>query len=124
MTVVEIEQLLPFRVARIYFIVDIPRHVTRGGHAHRSCHELLVATRGAFTLTLESPEASRYQYRVDTPSTSLYVPPLYWRRLTDFADQSECLVLASEPYDADEYIRDYAEFRGHASSKTGIDPVS
>jgi hypothetical protein len=116
LTVVEIEQLLPFRVARIYFIADIPRHATRGDHAHRTCHELLVATRGAFTTILESPEGSRCEYRLDAPSTSLYVPPLNWRRLTNFADQSECLVLASEPYNADEYIRDYATFRSHASS--------
>jgi hypothetical protein len=124
LTVVEIEQLLPFRVARIYFIVDIPRHATRGGHAHGTCHELLVATRGAFTVTLESPVASKFSYRLEAPSTSLYIPPLYWRRLIDFVDKSECLVLASEPYDAKEYIRDYDEFRSHASSKAGIDPIS
>lgn len=124
LTVVEIEQLLPFRVARIYFITDIPGHVTRGGHAHRTCHELLVATRGAFTVTLESPAASKLEYRLDAPPTALYLPPLYWRRLIDFADQSECLVLASEPYDSKEYVRDYEEFRAHAWSKPGIDPIS
>jgi len=124
LTVVEIEHLLPFRVARIYFIVDIPRHATRGGHAHRTCHELLVATRGAFTVTLESPAASKFNYRLEGPSMSLYIPPLYWRRLIDFVDKSEYLVLASEPFDANEYVRDYDEFRSNASSKAGSDPIS
>jgi hypothetical protein len=75
-------------------------------------------------VTLESPVASKFSYRLEAPSTSLYIPPLYWRRLIDFVDKSECLVLASEPYDAKEYIRDYDEFRSHASSKAGIDPIS
>jgi UDP-2-acetamido-3-amino-2,3-dideoxy-glucuronate N-acetyltransferase len=116
LTVLEVEQLLPFQVARIYLIVDIPTSAIRGNHAHRRCHELLVAARGAFTVTLESPDATKLEYRLNAPSMSLYVPPLYWRRLDRFADDSECLVLASEPYDSSEYIRDYGEFRSYASS--------
>jgi WxcM-like, C-terminal len=114
LTVLEIEQSLPFRVLRVYFITDIPARATRGDHAHRRCHELLVATRGAFTVSLESPKAFRLDFRLDAPSAALYVPPLYWRRLSQFSDQSECLVLASEPYDSMEYIRDYDEFHSYA----------
>jgi dTDP-4-dehydrorhamnose 3,5-epimerase-like enzyme len=101
----------PFSIERVYYIIGVPSSGTRGDHAHRRCHELLIAIAGAFTVAVESVDGSRREYRLDNSSVGLYVPPLYWRILTDFSDKSSVLVLASERYDPEEYIYDRREWR-------------
>jgi dTDP-4-dehydrorhamnose 3,5-epimerase-like enzyme len=111
LTVVESGEAWPFAVARIYYIYKIPTSATRGGHAHKRCHELLVALRGEFSVTLEARDGEVKEFRLNDPASALYVPPLYWRTLGRFTDEACCLVFASERYDADEYLRDHDEFR-------------
>jgi hypothetical protein len=111
LTVVESEMAWPFAIARVYYIYDIPTRATRGGHAHKRCHELLIALHGEFSVALESRDSGVNEFRLSDPAAALYVPPLYWRTLGRFTSAACCLVLASERYDADEYLRDRDEFR-------------
>ncbi len=111
LTVVESERAWPFAIARVYYIYDVPTSANRGGHAHKRCHELLIALRGEFSVTLEACDGEITEFRLSDPAVALYVPPLYWRTLCQFTAAACCLVLASEHYDAGEYLRDHDEFR-------------
>ncbi|HYV88004.1 MAG TPA: FdtA/QdtA family cupin domain-containing protein [Candidatus Polarisedimenticolia bacterium] len=102
---------IPFAIRRVYFIHGIPEWAVRGGHAHRRCHEVVVAAEGAMTVTLEAQDGSQHRFRLAETTTGLYVPPLYWRTVSDYRPASLCLVLASEDYDPTEYLRDRDEFR-------------
>jgi oxalate decarboxylase/phosphoglucose isomerase-like protein (cupin superfamily) len=102
---------LPFVIRRVYFVRGIPVGALRGGHAHKRCHELVVAASGAMTVGLEAQDGALQEHRLDDPGLGLYIPPLYWRVVRDYAPDSLCLVLASEDYDPEEYIRDHGRFR-------------
>ena len=105
---------LPFEVVRVYWVTDIPESAVRGGHAHVRNYEVLIAAAGAFTVTLEDQDENVTEFRLTRPDEGLYVPPLHWRIIDRYEPHAVCLVLASEPYDAEEYLRDKASFRVHA----------
>jgi WxcM-like, C-terminal len=118
---IQADRVLRFAIRRVYYIHDIPAHALRGGHAHKTCHALVVAVKGAMTVGLEAQDGNRFLHRLDHPSIGLYVPPLYWRVIRDFTAGAICLALASENYDPDEYLRDHDAFRqyrptGHGDS--------
>jgi hypothetical protein len=113
---IQADRLLPFTIRRVYYVHDIPAHAVRGGHAHKACHELIVAVKGAMTVELEAQDGSRSRNRLDHPSIGLYVPPLYWRVVRDYTAGAICLVLASEDYDPAEYLRDHDAFRRYRPS--------
>lgn len=98
-----------FDVKRAYYLSGVPADAVRGGHAHRALHQILVAPAGGFEVHLDDGRDRRV-VRLDSPETGLHVRPLIWRELSGFRAGSVCLVLASEPYDEADYIRDYAEF--------------
>jgi WxcM-like protein len=100
---------LPFEPKRFFSIRAVPPTATRGDHAHRRQQQLLVCLEGACTLRVDDGE-SQQSFRLDSPAVAVHAPPLTWCTLTDFAPGSVLLVLASDRYDADEYIRDYQEF--------------
>jgi oxalate decarboxylase/phosphoglucose isomerase-like protein (cupin superfamily) len=123
LVVIQSQADIPFSIRRVYFIHDMPESAVRGGHAHKRCHELVVAAAGAMTITLEAQDGTRHRFRLDEPTVGLYVPPLYWRMISDYRLHSLCLVLASEDYEADEYLRDHELFRRFQPS-CDADPVS
>ena len=104
----------PFEVKRAYWITNIPETAERGGHAHIHNHEAIVAVHGAFTVTLESPDGLAREYRLSRPDEALYVPPMNWRVIDRYAPDTICLVLASDPYDPEDYIRNMDAFRAYA----------
>lgn len=105
----ELERLLPF-VARRYFLVfDVPGAEVRGEHAHRSCHQFLVAVQGRLNVIADDGE-HRQEFALDDRATGLYLPPLVWAVQYKYSADCVLLVLASEPYDEEDYIRDYREF--------------
>ena len=108
-SVVENRDTVPFEVKRIYYLYDIPGGESRGGHAHRNLWQLIVAASGSFTVTLDDGKVKR-TFMLNRPYQGLLVKPGIWRTLDDFSSGSVCLVLASEKYDANDYIRDYEEF--------------
>lgn len=109
LTVVENGVTLPFDVKRVYYLYDVPGGESRGSHAHRELEQLIVAASGSFTVTLDDGKNKR-SFTLNRPYQGLYVKPGLWRDLDNFSSGAVCMVLASEIYDAADYIRDYQEF--------------
>lgn len=96
-----------FPVRRVYFIFGVDHMAARGAHAHRTLHRYLIAIAGSFLVTLDAGQTSLYLCR---PDRALYVAPMRWLDLAEFSKDAVCLVLASAEYDAEDYIRDRAEW--------------
>lgn len=109
LTVAEQHKNVPFDIKRVYWTYDVPGGESRGGHAHREIYELLVATSGSFTVTLNDGKDTA-TILLNHPWQGLLIPPGTWRTLNDFSSGAVCMVLASELYDEDEYINEYDEF--------------
>ena len=108
-SVVENSITVPFDTKRVYYLYDVPGGMDRGGHAHKELRQLIVAASGCFTVELDDGLVKR-SVVLNRPYQGLYVVPGIWRVLKDFSSGSVCLVLASEKYDPQDYIRDYDEF--------------
>lgn len=108
-SVVENGRDVPFNVKRAYYLYDVPGGESRGGHAHKELRQLIIAASGSFTVTLDDGHVKR-TFTLNRPYQGLYVVPEIWRTLDDFSSGAVCLVLASERYDEQDYIRDYQEF--------------
>lgn len=108
-TVIENGVTVPFDVKRTYYLYDVPGGESRGGHAHKDLHQLIVAASGSFTVTLDDGSVKR-TFLLNRPYQGLLVVPGIWRTLDDFSSGAVCMVLASEGYDESDYIRDYNEF--------------
>lgn len=109
LTVVENGVTVPFDVRRVYYLYDVPGGASRGAHAHRALKQLIVAASGSFSVTLDDGSVKR-TFMLNRPYKGLLVTPGIWRELDDFSSGAICMVLASEPYDEADYIRDYDEF--------------
>jgi len=103
---------IPFSIARIFYVHDIPAGVERGGHAHHVTEQFVIAISGAFTLELTDGREKR-SFRLESPDRGVYVPPMIWDRLHDFSGDAVCLVLASTQYAESDYIRDWNEYLRH-----------
>ncbi|WP_288360973.1 FdtA/QdtA family cupin domain-containing protein [uncultured Bacteroides sp.] len=115
-TVVENEKTIPFEVKRVYYLYDIPGGESRGGHAHRALSQLIMAVSGSFTVTLDDGSVKR-TFTLNRPYQGLYILPGIWRTLDDFSSGSVCLVMASEKYSEDDYIREYEDFIKYKNEK-------
>lgn len=115
-SVVENSTTVPFDVRRIYYLYDVPGGENRGSHAHKTLSQLIVAVSGSFAVTLDDGTVKR-TFFLNRPYQGLYVPPGIWRDLRDFSSGSVCLVLASDLYVEDDYIREYDEFKKWKFSK-------
>ena len=100
---------LPFEVNRIFYLYDIPGGESRGAHAHRKCHQFLIAVSGAFEVMLDDGNTKRHVV-LNRPYFGLHIPPNIWASEENFSSGAICLVLASHNYSAEDYIRDYNEF--------------
>ena len=100
---------IPFRVARTYWIYDVPGNAVRGGHAYRELEEFMIALSGNFEVRLDDGVTSR-SVRLSRSHYGIYVAPGIWRQLADFSTNSVCLILASRPYSEVDYIREYDHF--------------
>lgn len=109
LTVVENGKTLPFDVKRVYYLYDIPGGESRGAHAHRNLEQFIIAASGSFKVTLDDGNCKR-TFFLNRPYQGLYVKPGMWRDLDDFSSGAICMVLASEVYQKDDYIRDYDIF--------------
>lgn len=109
LSVVENGRTLPFDVKRVYYIYDVPGGECRGAHAHKNLEQLIIAASGSFRVTLDDGTVKR-TFFLNRPYQGLYVKPGMWRDLDDFSSGAVCMVLASEVYQAEDYIRDYSEF--------------
>lgn len=108
-SVIENNGMLPFDVKRVYWLYDVPGGASRGAHAHHSLSQLIVAASGSFQVTLDDGKVRR-TFFLNRPYQGLLVRPGIWRDLDDFSSGAVCMVLASEVYEKEDYIRDYQEF--------------
>jgi hypothetical protein len=108
-TVVENSSNFPFDVKRIFYLYDIPGGESRGAHAHKNCHQLLVAATGAYEVLLDDGHTKRL-VQLNRPYLGLHIPPGIWASEINFSSGSICLVLASELYDEQDYIRSYDDY--------------
>lgn len=108
-TVVENNKTVPFDVRRTYYLYDVPGGESRGGHAHKALYQLIIAASGSFTVTLDDGNVKR-AFTLNRPYQGLMVVPGIWRTLDDFSSGAVCMVLASEIYLEDDYIRDYEDY--------------
>ena len=108
-TIIEGIKDLPFNVQRVFYISDIPSGANRGAHSHRSCHQFLIATSGAFEVQLDDGRNKR-TVRLDRPYYGLYIPPGIWANEQSFSGGVVCLVLTSHIYSEDDYIRSYKDY--------------
>ena len=109
LSVVQNGSTVPFDVKRVYYLYDVPGGESRGSHAHKELNQLIIAASGSFRVTLDDGNVKR-SFTLNRPYQGLYVKPGIWRDLDDFSSGAVCLVLASELYDKEDYIRDYQEF--------------
>jgi len=109
LTVAEFDADLPFQPRRCFVVYDVPSKHVRGQHAHHSCEQLLVCLRGSVSVVLDNG-SQRREVLLDSPERGLYVPPRMWCTQYRYDDTTMVLVYASEPYDPDDYYRDYHEF--------------
>jgi hypothetical protein len=108
-TIVEGQKNVPFAVRRIYYLYDIPGGEDRGGHAHKELYQLIVAASGSFNVMLDDGENKKI-VMLNRPDYGLMVVPGIWRELFEFSSGAICLVLASQKYDNEDYIRQYDDF--------------
>lgn len=116
LTVVENGKTLPFDVKRAYYLYDVPGGESRGAHAHRDLSQLIIAASGSFTVTLDDGKVKR-TFFLNRPYQGLYVKPGIWRDLDDFSSGAVCMVLASDVYKQEDYIRDYQDFINYRNQK-------
>ena len=112
---IESDMHIPFDIKRVYYLYDVPGGSERGSHAHKNLHQFIVAISGGFKVNLDDG-LSKKSFKLDRPYMGLYVCPLIWRDLDDFTSGSVCLVIASDIYKADDYIRNYSDYKLHINS--------
>lgn len=100
---------VPFDIARVYWIYDVPGGELRHGHAYYSNRELIVALSGSFDVILDDGKEVK-KVHLNRSYSGLLVPPLTWRQIENFSTNSVAMVLASTSYDPTDYIYDYQQF--------------
>lgn len=100
---------IPFKIERTYWIYDVPGGEARGGHAYKENQEFIIALSGSFDVMLDDGK-HKETYSLNRSYYGLYVPKGLWREMNNFSTNSLALVLASTPYDENDYIYDYDEF--------------
>ena len=105
-----VKEIIPFSIKRVYYLYDVPFNGERGGHAHKDLFQVLIALNGSFELLLDDGSNTK-KILLDSPNIGLYIPNGIWREMNNFSKNSVCLVLASEDYDENDYIRNYQDFK-------------
>ncbi len=100
---------IPFQIKRVYYLYDIPSYAIRGGHAHKKLNQILIAISGSFDVILKDG-SSVEKILLNKPDKGLLINNNIWRELENFSSGAVCLVLASDVYSEEDYIRDYDAF--------------
>jgi hypothetical protein len=103
---------MPFDIKRVFYLYDIPGGESRGAHAHKECHQFLIAASGSFDVMLDDGHNKRI-VTLNRPFYGLHIPPGIWASEGNFSSGAICLVLASHLYQEEDYIRGYQEFLNH-----------
>ena len=116
LTFIESDNHIPFKINRIYYLYDVPGGASRGGHAHKTIQQFIIAASGSFDVILDDG-IDRKKFNLNRSYYGLYLTSMIWREIENFSSGSVCLVLASDFYKEEDYIRDYSTFRKTVSEK-------
>ena len=116
-TAIENNIEIPFNTKRIFYLYDIPGGESRGAHAHKECHQFLVAASGSFEVQLDDGKVKK-TVMLNQPYRGLHIPPGIWASEVNFSSGAICLVIASHTYDEADYVRDYNEFLNYKENET------
>jgi dTDP-4-dehydrorhamnose 3,5-epimerase-like enzyme len=105
----EAETHIPFPIARVFHVYDIPVEAARGGHAHFELEEVVFCLAGGLEMVVDDG-GGRQTYRLEDPRVGLYVPPMVWHDIGAFSEGTVYMGLISTEYDEGDYIRDYEEY--------------
>src|SRR5262249_38049086 len=109
LSVGEFQKDIPFKPERYFLVFNVPSEKTRGEHAHYKCHQFLICVKGSCAVVVDDGN-SRCEVLLDSPDKGIYLPPLTWCIQYKYSGDAILLVFASHPYEAEDYIRNYAEF--------------
>ncbi|MCH5240568.1 MAG: WxcM-like domain-containing protein [Muribaculaceae bacterium] len=109
LSVVEEFRDVPFEIKRVFWIYDVPGGENRGGHSHKTLYQFIVATSGSFQVNV-TDGVNKNSFFLNHPFIGVLIPPGFWATQEDFSSGAVCMVLASEYYDEDDYIRNYDDF--------------
>ena len=109
LTFIEGNSHIPFDIKRVYYLYDVPGGSDRGSHAHKNLHQFIVSMSGSFDVELDDGKTKK-RFHLNRSHYGLYVCPMMWRLLDNFSSGAVCMVLASELYSANDYLRDYDSF--------------
>jgi hypothetical protein len=110
LTFIEGKRHIPFEIARVFYLYDVPGGESRAGHANRDLEQLIIAASGSFDVIVDDGR-SHQRHPLNRSYFGLYIPGMIWRELVNFSSGSVCVVLASAPYDEADYYRSYDEYR-------------
>ena len=116
LTFLEGQQHVPFNIARVYYLYNVPVEAQRGGHAHRNLQQVIFALSGSFRVLLDDGN-KKTEVILRNPSVGLYINKMIWREMDLFSQGAVCMVVASTPYEENDYYRDYDEFLAKAREK-------
>lgn len=107
---IESHRHVPFEIQRVFYLYDVPGGESRAGHALQTCYQFLIAVAGSFEVVIDNG-FDQQVFLLNRAYQGLLIPPLFWRELRNFSTGSVCLVLASQPFDEENYIRDYEDYK-------------
>ncbi|WP_100616253.1 sugar 3,4-ketoisomerase [Confluentibacter citreus] len=105
------KDILPYTIKRVYYLYDVPSGAYRGGHAHYEQQECLIALSGSFDVTLTDVYGEKKTITLNKPNVGLLIPNMIWRELDNFSSGAVCLVIASDVFLEEDYIRDFNYFK-------------
>ncbi len=117
LTFIEGGEHIPFDIERVYYLYDVPGGSARGGHAHKNLEQLIIAMSGSFDVVLDDGFEKK-TFHLNRSYYGLYINTMVWRELDNFSSGSVSMVLASNKYSEDDYIRDYQEFIDRAKNSS------
>jgi len=109
LTFIEGQNHIPFDIARVYYLYNVPVDAERGGHAHEKLQQVVFALSGSFRMRVDDGQ-TKQDYWLRDPRKGLYINRLIWREMDSFSQGAVCMVLASHPYDEEDYYRNYDNF--------------
>lgn len=107
---------IPFKIKRVYYLYDVPSTAKRGGHAHKNLNQILIALSGSFNVVLNDGKNEEI-VTLNKPDKGLLITSNTWRELENFSSGAVCLVLASEQFNEDDYIRNFEDFISYLNTK-------
>ena len=110
---IEGEESVPFNIKRVYYIYDVEKNVRRGFHSHVALEQVLICVSGSVKILVKTPEEEE-EVLLNNPQEGLYIGPMIWREMFDFTPNAVLLVIASDHYNIEDYIRDYREYEEEA----------